>query len=156
MYDCVRAFVYTCQSHLKMLKSLRVHIKISQTRECQKFMCARKINHIPLIVHLWCKAVLCTHLNCKYVSYTGPLVGFQQIQYVADEEMVPGQIRVCVELFSSGPHPTPITVSLSTMDGSATGTTTTRDTHTHTHTLTHTLTLTNSHTHTHTYVYTLL
>ena len=56
------------------------------------------------------------------------VVGFQRTLYNADEEMVPGAVEVCIQIFSSGSIPGDVDVDFSTRDGSAMGETPLNDT----------------------------
>ena len=59
---------------------------------------------------------------------TAVVVGFQQTQYFADEEMASGAVEVCIQIFSPGPTPEDVDVDFSTRDGSAMGETPFNDT----------------------------
>ena len=55
------------------------------------------------------------------LSSTAIIVGFERILYVADEEMMPGAVSVCVIVISPGVLPRDVDVTFNTEDGSALG-----------------------------------
>ena len=59
------------------------------------------------------------HLCC-FFFHKGPSIGFEPLLYSTNEESGV-DVQVCVELTSSGTHPTPIPFSMSTEPGAAVG-----------------------------------